>query len=52
MRLEEIDRLAVLRWCISAGSDEIATKLSPVRALKDAKEKGQDLVTSVPPVIT
>lgn len=27
------------------GSDEIATKLSSVRALNDAKEKGQDLVT-------
>ncbi|MDD6661094.1 MAG: CoB--CoM heterodisulfide reductase iron-sulfur subunit B family protein [Lachnospiraceae bacterium] len=27
------------------GSDEIATKLSSVRALNDAKKKGQDLVT-------
>ena len=27
------------------GTDEIATKLSSVRALNDAKEKGQDLVT-------
>ena len=27
------------------GKDEIATKLSSVRALNDAKEKGQDLVT-------
>lgn len=27
------------------GSDEIATKLSSVRALNEAKEKGQDLVT-------
>ena len=27
------------------GSDEIATKLSSVRALNDAKEKGQDLIT-------
>ena len=28
-----------------ATSDEIATKLSSVRALADAKEKGQDLIT-------
>ena len=27
------------------GTDEIATKLSSVRALNQAKEKGQDLVT-------
>ena len=31
--------------CCVLGSDEIATKLSSVRALNDAKEKGQDLIT-------
>ena len=30
---------------IRLGSDEIATKLSSVRALNAAKEKGQDLIT-------
>ena len=43
--LEEIDNWQCCGGVYPLGSDEIATKLSSVRALNDAKEKGQDLVT-------
>ena len=43
--LEEIDAWQCCGGVYPLGSDEIATKLSSVRALNDAKEKGQDLVT-------
>ena len=43
--LEEIDTWQCCGGVYPLGSDEIATKLSSVRALNDAKEKGQDLVT-------
>ena len=43
--LEEIPDWQCCGGVYPLGSDEIATKLSSVRALNDAKEKGQDLVT-------
>ena len=43
--LEELDTWQCCGGVYPLGSDEIATKLSSVRALNDAKEKGQDLVT-------
>ena len=43
--LEEIDNWQCCGGVYPLGSDEIATKLSSVRALNSAKEKGQDLVT-------
>ena len=43
--LEEIENWQCCGGVYPLGSDEIATKLSSVRALNSAKEKGQDLVT-------
>lgn len=43
--LEEIAEWQCCGGVYPLGTDEIATKLSSVRALNDAKEKGQDLVT-------
>ncbi|MBP3301079.1 MAG: CoB--CoM heterodisulfide reductase iron-sulfur subunit B family protein [Clostridia bacterium] len=43
--LEEPDNWQCCGGVYPQGEDEIATKLSSVRALADAKEKGQDLVT-------
>ena len=43
--LEEIAQWQCCGGVYPLGADEIATKLSSVRALNDAKEKGQDLVT-------
>ncbi len=43
--LEEIKDWQCCGGVYPLGTDEIATKLSSVRALNDAKEKGQDLVT-------
>ncbi len=43
--LEEIEDWQCCGGVYPLGNDEIATKLSSVRALNDAKEKGQDLVT-------
>lgn len=43
--LEEIEEWQCCGAVYPMASDEIATKLSAVRALNDAKEKGQDLVT-------
>lgn len=43
--LEEIKDWQCCGGVYPMGSDEIATKLSSVRVLSDAKEKGQDLVT-------
>ena len=43
--LEEIENWQCFGGVYPLGSDEIATKLSSVRALNEAKEKGQDLVT-------
>lgn len=43
--LEEIDSWQCCGGVYPLGSDEIATKLSSVRVLNEAKEKGQDLVT-------
>ncbi|MFR8547583.1 MAG: CoB--CoM heterodisulfide reductase iron-sulfur subunit B family protein [Lachnospiraceae bacterium] len=43
--LEEISEWQCCGGVYPLGSDEIATKLSSVRALNAAKEKGQDLVT-------
>lgn len=43
--LEEIDEWQCCGGVYPLGSDEIATKLSCVRALDAAREKGQDLVT-------
>ena len=43
--LEEIENWQCGGGVYPLGSDEIATKLSSVRALNEAKEKGQDLVT-------
>lgn len=43
--LEEIEEFQCCGGVYPLGSDEIATKLSSVRALNDAKEKGQSLVT-------
>ena len=42
---EEIEDWQCCGRRLSLGSDEIATKLSSVRALNAAKEKGQDLIT-------
>lgn len=42
--LEELDNWQCCGGVYPLGSDEIATKLSSVRALSDAKDKGQDLV--------
>ncbi len=42
--LEELDQWQCCGGVYPLGSDEIATKLSSVRALSDAREKGQDLV--------
>ena len=44
----ELEEIADWQCCggvYPLGSDEIATKLSSVRALHEAREKGQDLVT-------
>ena len=43
--LEEIENWQCCGGVYPLGSDEIATKLSSVRALTEATEKGQDLVT-------
>ena len=43
--MEEIEDWQCCGGVYPLGSDEIATKLSSVRALNEAKEKGQDLVT-------
>ena len=43
--LEEIENWQCCGGVYPLGSDEIATKLSSVRALNEAKEKEQDLVT-------
>ena len=43
--LEEIENWQCCGGVYPLGSDEIATKLSSVRALNEAKEKGQDLIT-------
>ncbi|MBQ7355518.1 MAG: CoB--CoM heterodisulfide reductase iron-sulfur subunit B family protein [Clostridia bacterium] len=43
--LEEIKNWQCCGGAFTCASDEIATKLSSVRALVEAKEKGQDLVT-------
>lgn len=43
--LEEISEWQCCGGVYPLGSDEIATKLSSVRALAEAKEKGQDLLT-------
>ncbi|MBQ3105115.1 MAG: CoB--CoM heterodisulfide reductase iron-sulfur subunit B family protein [Lachnospiraceae bacterium] len=43
--LEEIQEWQCCGAVYPMATDEIATKLSAVRALNDAKEKGQDLVT-------
>lgn len=43
--LEEISNWQCCGGVYPLGTDEIATKLSSVRALNEAKEKGQDLVT-------
>ncbi len=43
--LEEIENWQCCGGVYPLGSDEIATKLSSVRALNDAKEKEQELVT-------
>ena len=45
LELEEITDWQCCGGVYPLGSDEIATKLSSVRALNEAKEKGQDLVT-------
>ena len=43
--LEELDSWQCCGGVYPLGCDEIATKLSSVRALNEAKEKGQELVT-------
>ncbi len=43
--LEEIENWQCCGGVYPLGSDEIATKLSSVRALNEAKEKGQSLIT-------
>ena len=43
--LEEIENWQCCGGVYPLGSDEIATKLSSVRALQNAKEKGQPLIT-------
>ena len=45
IELEEIENWQCCGGVYPLSSDEIATKLSSVRALNEAKEKGQDLVT-------
>lgn len=45
VELEEISEWQCCGGVYPLGSDEIATKLSSVRALNEAKQKGQDLVT-------
>ncbi len=45
IELEEIEEWQCCGGVYPLGTDEIATKLSSVRALNAAKEKGQDLVT-------
>ena len=45
VELEEIEDWQCCGGVYPMGSDEIATKLSSVRALNEAKEKGQSLVT-------
>ena len=45
IELEELSEWQCCGGVYPLGSDEIATKLSSVRALNEAKEKGQDLVT-------
>ncbi len=45
VELEEIKDWQCCGGVFTTSTDEIATKLSSVRALKDAKEKGQPLVT-------
>lgn len=42
--LEELESWQCCGGVYPLGADEIATKLSSVRALNDAKEKGQDLI--------
>ena len=43
--LEELENWQCCGGVYPLGCDEIATKLSSVRALNEAKEKGQELVT-------
>lgn len=43
--LEEIENWQCCGGVYPLGTDEIASKLSSVRALNEAKEKGQDLIT-------
>ena len=43
--LEEIENWQCCGGVFTSSKDEIATKLSSVRVLSAAKEKGQDLVT-------
>ena len=43
--MEEIEDWQCCGGVYPLGTDEIASKLSSVRALNDAKEKGQDLIT-------
>ncbi|MGM9646519.1 MAG: CoB--CoM heterodisulfide reductase iron-sulfur subunit B family protein [Eubacteriales bacterium] len=43
--LEEIENWQCCGGAFTSASDEIATKLSSVRALAEARDKGQDLVT-------
>ena len=43
--LNEIENWQCCGGCYSTAKDEIATKLSSVRALKTAKERGEDLLT-------
>lgn len=45
VELEEIENWQCCGGVYPLGSDEIATKLSSIRILNEAKEKGQDLVT-------
>ncbi len=45
MELEEIDNWQCCGGVYTAADDEIATKLSSVRALAQARDKGQDLLT-------
>ena len=43
--LEEVENWQCCGGVYPLGTDEIASKLSSVRVLNEAKEKGQDLVT-------
>ena len=43
--MEEIENWQCCGGVYPLGSDEIASKLSSIRALNDAKEKNQDLIT-------